>query len=175
MSDEQQLWRAGRLQELGKDECRELLASQAVGRVAFVDDTGPTVLPANFVLADDAVIFRTSPRTELARYLDGRRVAFEVDDIDDFRQSGWSVLVRGAARFVELPGSFPRNSVQQAGPKESGASSCGSSSRWSPAAGCSAPDDRPSETIRRRRHATAARVSRARRPRCSGRARRRRD
>jgi hypothetical protein len=53
------------------------------------------------------VIFRTSPRTELARYLDGRRVAFEVDEIDDFRQSGWSVLVRGAARFVELPGELP--------------------------------------------------------------------
>jgi len=101
------LWRAGRLQELSEGECRELLGSASVGRIAFVDDTGPTVLPVNFVMSGNGLIFRTSPRTELARYIDGRRVAFEGDDFDEFHQSGWSVLVRGVARFVEEPGELP--------------------------------------------------------------------
>src|SRR5215217_2525210 len=97
------LWRPGRLRELNEHECRELIGSRSVGRVAFVDTTGPAVLPVNFVVADDAVVFRTSPHNEMARHLDGQPVAFEVDHVDDFTQSGWSVLVRGTGRFVESP------------------------------------------------------------------------
>jgi uncharacterized protein len=102
MSDDL-VWRPGRLQELSEDECRELLRTRQVGRVAFVNDTGPTVVPVNFVLAENAIVFRTSPHSEMAQQLNGRRVAFEVDDVDDFNQSGWSVLVRGTGRFVESP------------------------------------------------------------------------
>jgi len=64
------------------------------------------VVPVNFVLRDGQVVFRTSPHTSLGRHAHGTTVAFEIDDIDDFTQSGWSVLVRGTATYVD-PDELP--------------------------------------------------------------------
>jgi len=94
-------WSGGRLIEIPEPECWELLASRPVGRVAFDDGAGPTVLPVNHAVVDEAVRFRTSPHSALATHLAGQRVAFQVDDVDEFHQSGWSVLVRGRARLVD--------------------------------------------------------------------------
>ena len=93
-------WFPGRLTDLPAGECRDLMGSTSVGRVAFVDEDGPVVLPVNYVLDGETVLFRTSPHNAIARHVDGSTVAFEVDDFDDYTQSGWSVLVRGTARFV---------------------------------------------------------------------------
>ena len=94
-------WAGGRLIEIPEHECWELLASRPVGRVAFDDGAGPTVLPVNHAVVDEAVRFRTSPHSTLATHLAGQRVAFQLDDVDEFHQSGWSVLVRGRARLVD--------------------------------------------------------------------------
>jgi nitroimidazol reductase NimA-like FMN-containing flavoprotein (pyridoxamine 5'-phosphate oxidase superfamily) len=94
-------WFPGRLIEMSTVECRDLMGSTSVGRVAFVDEDGPIVLPVNFVLDGGSVLFRTSPHNTVARHIDSALVAFEVDEFDDWTQSGWSVLVRGAAAFVE--------------------------------------------------------------------------
>ena len=94
-------WFPGRLAELSVGECRDLMGSTSVGRIAFVDEDGPVVLPVNYVLDGEAVLFRTSPANTIARHLDSATVAFEVDEFDDFTQSGWSVLARGVASFVE--------------------------------------------------------------------------
>ena len=93
-------WFPGRLTAMPDRECRDLVGSTSVGRVAFVDEEGPVVLPINYTLDGDQVLFRTAADNTLARHLDGSAVAFEVDEFDDFTQSGWSVLVRGVARFV---------------------------------------------------------------------------
>ncbi len=93
-------WFPGRLTEMSAGECRQLLLGTSVGRVVFLDDVGPAALPVNFVLDGNAVLFRTSPHNSLARHLEGANVAFEVDDFDDYTQSGWSVLVRGVASYV---------------------------------------------------------------------------
>ena len=91
-------WFPGRLSELPAGECRELMGSTSVGRVAFVDADGPTVFPVNYVLDGDDVLFRTAPDNTLGRHLEGNPpVAFEVDDFDAYTQTGWSVLVRGTA------------------------------------------------------------------------------
>lgn len=92
-------WYASSLQELSEEECYELLAARPVGRVAYAVATGPVVLPVNYVLDGRDILFRTSPYTELGREMLRGRVAFEVDDIDAFRESGWSVLVRGDAAY----------------------------------------------------------------------------
>jgi hypothetical protein len=47
------------------------------------------------------VLVRTSPYTALGRRLRFADAAFEVDEIDDFTQSGWSVLVRGSVEPVD--------------------------------------------------------------------------
>lgn len=94
-------WFRGHLKELSRAECMELLATRPVGRVAYSDPEGPIVLPVNYVIDEDSVLFRTAPQSVLAQHLRLGRVAFQVDDLDEYTESGWSVLVRGRAAFVE--------------------------------------------------------------------------
>lgn len=100
-------WYPSHLTELSREECYELLASRSVGRVAFVVHDSPVVLPVNHSVDGDDIVFRTSPRTELGRRMIDGQVAFEVDDFDEFNQSGWSVLVQGSVEYddpaVPLP------------------------------------------------------------------------
>jgi len=101
---EQERWFRGHLKELSRDECWELLSTRPVGRVGYADPEGPVILPVNFVLEDrDTVLFRTAPHSALAQHLmtSLSAVSFQVDDFDEYTQSGWSVLVRGQASFAE--------------------------------------------------------------------------
>ncbi|PJJ56784.1 pyridoxamine 5'-phosphate oxidase-like protein [Mumia flava] len=81
---------------LGAEECRELLTTTTVGRVAFCRDGTPVLLPVNFRVVDDVIAFRTSPTSPLAVLAehDGE-VVFEVDHHDDVFRHGWSVIVSG--------------------------------------------------------------------------------
>lgn len=81
-------------------ECRALLARHRVGRVAVVDGDLPMVVPVNFVLDGDEVVFRTGRGSKLDAALQGAGVAFEIDGFDERNRTGWSVLVRGYARQV---------------------------------------------------------------------------
>jgi len=97
------LWSHDRLVELDEGECKELLAAKDVGRVVYNDESGPVAVPVNYVLTPGSVRFRTTRDGSMARHLQGRTVAFEVDDVDASNQCGWSVLVRGSASFVGRP------------------------------------------------------------------------
>jgi len=97
----------GRVHELSIEECHEQLVSCSVGRLAFIDDDGPLILPVNFTVVEGAVVFRTSAHNTIASHVNGKVVAFEVDDVDDFLQVGWSVLVRGRAHFAESVHDIP--------------------------------------------------------------------
>jgi hypothetical protein len=90
----------GRFQELTPGECLGLLRSKRLGRVAY-DDAGPVVLPVHYVIDNDTVLFRTSPYSSLGQNMRTSQAALEVDEIDDETHAGWSVLVRGPARYVE--------------------------------------------------------------------------
>ena len=94
-------WFPSHLREIDKAECLELLAAHTVGRVAYCDDLGPVVLPVNYALDHDTVLIQISPHSTLATHLRSARASFEIDDFDDYNQSGWSVLVRGNAAYVE--------------------------------------------------------------------------
>ena len=94
--------------ELTKSECFDLLAREHLGRVAFVDDLGPLVVPVNFVLDRHMVVFRTGEGTKLDAAVRGSRVAFEVDGADPAARTGWSVLVRGEAIEVTNPEELAR-------------------------------------------------------------------
>jgi uncharacterized protein len=94
-------WFRGRLTELTEYECLELLAAKKVGRLVYTDEDGPAAVPVNYVVHDGMVFLRTSPHTSLGRHARGAAIAFEVDEIDDFTQSGWSVLVRGPSEYVD--------------------------------------------------------------------------
>ena len=86
------------LEVLDTASCRRLLASATIGRVGISAGAVPTVLPVNFVLTEDGIVFRTGRGTKLEAAIGGAMVAFEVDDIDPVSHSGWSVVVTGSAR-----------------------------------------------------------------------------
>jgi nitroimidazol reductase NimA-like FMN-containing flavoprotein (pyridoxamine 5'-phosphate oxidase superfamily) len=88
---------------LPTDDCRRLLRTQVVGRLAFVTPQGPDVVPVNYAFVNGDVHIRTPPDGYVARHVKGRDVAFEVDSVDEERWSGWSVVVAGQARVVAEP------------------------------------------------------------------------
>jgi uncharacterized protein len=86
--------------ELDRAECLELLAAKSVGRIAYVGDTGPRILPVNYILGEDCVIFRTVPDGEISRYALSSNCAFEIDETDEFFESGWSVVAVGRLQLA---------------------------------------------------------------------------
>jgi nitroimidazol reductase NimA-like FMN-containing flavoprotein (pyridoxamine 5'-phosphate oxidase superfamily) len=88
------------LEVLDRDECLRLLDGATLGRVAVTSAALPTVLPVNFRLAGDRIVFRTGEGTKLAAATRNAVVAFEADDFDAERRTGWSVVVTGVARPV---------------------------------------------------------------------------
>ncbi len=86
---------------LSEDECRAMLGSVNVGRIAWVHDNEAHVLPVNFLLSNGNVVFRTSVDSMLARQGIGAGAAFEVDSVDFGRLTGWSVVVTGTCAVVD--------------------------------------------------------------------------
>ncbi|MGZ4442342.1 MAG: pyridoxamine 5'-phosphate oxidase family protein [Nocardioidaceae bacterium] len=87
--------------ELPERQCWEMLRGSIVGRIAICTPSGPRILPVNYAVHDDAVVFRTSPSGEIGSHAVGRNLAFEVDHIDYERHQGWSVLLLGEAELVD--------------------------------------------------------------------------
>ncbi|HUH08611.1 MAG TPA: pyridoxamine 5'-phosphate oxidase family protein [Egibacteraceae bacterium] len=85
---------------LSRDECTTLLRTAGLGRIAFIVDDCPVVVPVNFAADGDAVVFRVERGGPLEVAVAGSAVAFEVDSIDPATRSGWSVLVQGVAEAV---------------------------------------------------------------------------
>lgn len=94
--------RYGRL-VLERDECLLLLATHRLGRVAVSLGALPTVLPVNFRLVGDRIVFRAAVDPRLEAAMRDAVVAFEVDEIDEIDHTGWSVVVTGIARAVSDP------------------------------------------------------------------------
>jgi nitroimidazol reductase NimA-like FMN-containing flavoprotein (pyridoxamine 5'-phosphate oxidase superfamily) len=87
------------LEVLGRNECLELLALAAIGRLGLLVDGHPEIFPVNYALDGDSVLFRTAQGTVLNQ-ASMAEVAFEVDQLDESTRSGWSVLVQGIARDI---------------------------------------------------------------------------
>ncbi|MEY2462896.1 MAG: uncharacterized protein QOH64_1034 [Acidimicrobiaceae bacterium] len=87
------------LEELDREECLKLVGSLSIGRLAVTVEEydAPLVVPVNYVLDGEVVVFRSGPGSKL-RALRDTPVSFQVDLIDPFHRTGWSVLIRGVAR-----------------------------------------------------------------------------
>jgi uncharacterized protein len=91
------------LRDLSREECLALLEHAAIGRIGYVVDGLPVILPVNFVLFKDDIVFCTAKGGTLAWLSNRRRVAFEVDESHPAEREGWSVLVHGSAHEVTDP------------------------------------------------------------------------
>lgn len=89
--------------ELTIEECLELLNGGVVGRVAMCTPMGPRIVPLNYAMFEDAIVFRTMPYSELGTYGWNTDLAFEVDHLDYEQQLGWSVVAIGRSELVEDP------------------------------------------------------------------------
>ncbi|MDS1272600.1 pyridoxamine 5'-phosphate oxidase family protein [Lipingzhangella sp. LS1_29] len=89
------------VETLTSTQCMHLLRPGGVGRVAFLCEpqAAPLVFPVNFAVVDEDIVFRTAPRGIIARHADGL-ASFEVDQIDEARSAGWSVLLMGRIQRV---------------------------------------------------------------------------
>src|ERR1039457_1561086 len=63
-----------------------------VGRIAFIVDGRPMIMPVNYLADIDALVFCTGEGTKLSTLREGASVAFEVDDSRPIDHSGWSVV-----------------------------------------------------------------------------------
>lgn len=95
------------LEDLHEAECLRLISPGGVGRIGFTGRFGPTVLPVNYKIVHDAIVFRTtqdSPTDEDLRTGIAHaeyKVAFEIDHFETADGTGWSVLVQGSVHHVD--------------------------------------------------------------------------
>lgn len=90
------------LLDVPTDECYRLLATHRprLGRLAFISAGRPHVFPMNYVAVDRLVYFRSAPGSKMMAALRVDQVAFEIDDVDEVWEEGWSVLAVGRLREV---------------------------------------------------------------------------
>jgi nitroimidazol reductase NimA-like FMN-containing flavoprotein (pyridoxamine 5'-phosphate oxidase superfamily) len=102
------------LESLDRDECLTLLAGEEVGRLAVVVGDTPVIVPVNYRMDGDTLLFRSDDGTKVTHGVRGQ-VAFEIDHFDRARQAGWSVVVTG--RLEEAGGDGPgaTDRVQRSG------------------------------------------------------------
>ena len=86
------------LEVLRPDECWDLLAGAAVGRLAFDEEGGPMILPVVHGVVGRRIAFRSADGGKLSAARMHGPVAFEVDAWDADGRTGWSVVARGTAR-----------------------------------------------------------------------------
>ena len=90
------------LEVLDEAQCRSLLHLQRVGRVGLGGER-PLVLPVVYALMNGDIVFRTAPGEKLIAAVMRQPVAFEIDDYDVDRRTGWSVIINGSASEIVHP------------------------------------------------------------------------
>ena len=88
---------------LSRAECLGLISHATFGRIGISSGALPMVLPVNFRLVGERIVFRTGVGTKLDAATRNAVVAFEVDEIDPMSHAGWSVVVTGVASPVTDP------------------------------------------------------------------------
>ena len=94
------------LETLLNEECLRLLRDNKIGRIAFLVDALPVVLPVNYRLVESHgitpgtwIALRTRPGNVIDRA--SVIVAFEIDGIDTSHRQGWSCWY-GELRHVDV-------------------------------------------------------------------------
>ncbi len=95
------------LELLTERECRDLLETEQIGRIAISVGALPAIFPVNYRMVDGDIAFRTGEGMKHRAALRGSVVGFEVDRIDPVTRTGWSVMVVGLAREVEVGDTVP--------------------------------------------------------------------
>ncbi|HWS94256.1 MAG TPA: pyridoxamine 5'-phosphate oxidase family protein [Mycobacterium sp.] len=88
-----------------------LLTSVDYGRLVFKLESRPAIRPVNHLVDEGRIIVRTRLTSSISaavQSIDGVEVAYEVDRIDPWRRTGWSVIVTGRAHTLTDPDQVSR-------------------------------------------------------------------
>ena len=88
------------LEVLDEDECRRLLPTAVIGRLAFTEGALPAIQPVSFGVVGDQIVIPTRVGSKVAVASRGAIVAFEVDAVDATARTGWNVTVVGPSRVA---------------------------------------------------------------------------
>lgn len=103
---------ANTLQALSRAEAVALLETQEVGRLIYTRRALPAVSVVNYAVRDGSILLLSGSVAAIAQAARGTVVAFEADQFDRARHTGWSVSVVGVARLVTDPGEQHRAAVE---------------------------------------------------------------
>ena len=84
---------------LTQEECWDLLRSHELGRLGFHLLDQVHIVPINYTVDEDTLLFRTAEGNKLVGVVMHGDVVLEIDEYDD--DSAWSVVVRGTARLLD--------------------------------------------------------------------------
>jgi uncharacterized protein len=97
------------IESLDQDTCFALLRTASIGRVGWVTPDGHAmILPVNFVLDSETIVFSAGEGSKLDAVRKGRVLTFEVDALEPALQAGWSVLIIGAGEVITSPAQIHR-------------------------------------------------------------------
>lgn len=85
---------------LDEEECRALIRTAPLGRLAFTEAALPTILPVHFHLRDEEVVIASLSGSKVSSARRGDIVAFEVDGYDTATREGWTANVVGPSRLI---------------------------------------------------------------------------
>ena len=91
------------LDEIDREECLRLLTTQSMGRLAVADHGAypPHIVPVNFILDGDRIVFRSNFGLKFQlSVLAEHAVSFEADLVDGEGHMAWSVVVQGRAELL---------------------------------------------------------------------------
>lgn len=84
---------------LSTEQCWELLRADELGRLAFRMSDEVHLVPVNYTVDGETILFRTAEGNKLLGVTMHPEVVFEIDAYDD--DQAHSVIVRGRARVLE--------------------------------------------------------------------------
>ena len=89
-------------------DCLRLLGSVPVGRIGFFADGEIVILPVNYLVDGQDVVFRTGAGSKLSSISNKNLVGFEADSYNETARSGWSVVVSGFTEVVDSDDEIDR-------------------------------------------------------------------
>jgi nitroimidazol reductase NimA-like FMN-containing flavoprotein (pyridoxamine 5'-phosphate oxidase superfamily) len=89
------------LERLSRAECRQLLPSASVGRIAVPTPNFPTLEPVSFAVVEGELVVAARAGSAGDAVSAGTTLSFEADVLDQARHSGWSVVVSGPVEELD--------------------------------------------------------------------------
>lgn len=89
------------LEVLQLADCYRLLDTVPVGRVGFFSGGEVVILPVNYVVDGQDIVFRSAEGAKLSSLPSGHLVGFEADSYSAATRSGWSVVISGFAEVAD--------------------------------------------------------------------------